>query len=271
MLEQSQLGKSSEYKSAYDPQLLFPFPREVKRAELGIDDKNPGFYGVDIWTHYEISWLNQVGKPCIAIGEIIYPASTPNIIESKSLKLYFNSFNGTKFASSSEVVETVIRDLSNAVGDKVEFRLLPADNQGSIYKFDGVCLDNLDVYCDTYTPNPDYLTTCNSIVTEELYTNLLKSNCMMTLQPDWASVYIKYTGARIEHAGLLKYIISLRDNNEFHEQCVERIFHDIMIKCKPGSLSVYARYTRRGGLDINPFRTTQKYFTVPENSRLMRQ
>ncbi|HLX54336.1 MAG TPA: NADPH-dependent 7-cyano-7-deazaguanine reductase QueF [Aquella sp.] len=271
MLEQSQLGKASEYKSSYNPQLLFRIPREINRTELGIDDKNPGFYGVDIWTHYEVSWLNLSGKPCVAIGEIIYPASTPNIIESKSMKLYFNSFNGTKFANSDQVIDTVIKDLSKSIGASVEFKLLPVDTHSSSIKFDGICLDDLDVQCDTYTPNPDYLICDNNQVTEEVYTNLLKSNCMMTLQPDWASVHIRYSGAQIEHAGLLKYIISLRDNNEFHEQCVERIFNDIMTKCKPNSLTVYARYTRRGGLDINPFRTTEKNFVMPDNNRLIRQ
>jgi 7-cyano-7-deazaguanine reductase len=271
MLEQSQLGKASEYKSSYNPQLLFRIPREINRTELGIDDKNPGFYGVDIWTHYEVSWLNLSGKPCVAIGEIIYPASTPNIIESKSMKLYFNSFNGTKFADSNAVIDTVTKDLSKSIGASVEFKLLPVDTHSSSIKFDGICLDDLDIQCDTYTPHPAYLSCSNNTVTEEVYTNLLKSNCMMTLQPDWASVHIKYSGAQIEHNSLLKYIISLRDNNEFHEQCVERIFNDIMTKCKPNSLTVYARYTRRGGLDINPFRTTEKNFVMPDNNRLIRQ
>lgn len=271
MLENSQLGKASEYKSSYNPQLLFHIPREINRSELGIDDKNPGFYGVDVWTHYEVSWLNLSGKPCVAIGEITYPASTPNIIESKSMKLYFNSFNGTKFANSDQVINTVIKDLCKSIGAPVEFKLLPVDTHGSSSKFDGICLDNLDIQCDTYKPQPDYLTCNNNLTTEEVYTNLLKSNCMITHQPDWASVYIKYSGAQIEHQGLLRYIISLRDNNEFHEQCVERIFNDIMNRCKPNSLTVYARYTRRGGLDINPYRTTEKNFVAPNNNRLIRQ
>jgi 7-cyano-7-deazaguanine reductase len=271
MLEQSQLGKVSDYKSSYNPQLLFPIPRIINRTELGIDDRNPGFYGVDMWTHYEVSWLNPSGKPSVAIGEIIYPASTPNIIESKSMKLYFNSFNGTKFENNNQIIETVIKDLSKSVGAPVEFRLLPVDICSNLTKFEGICLDDLDIQCDIYKPHPDYLTCNDNPVTEELYTNLLKSNCMMTLQPDWASVHIKYSGAQINHKGLLKYIISLRDNNEFHEQCIERIFHDIMTKCKPDSLTVYARYTRRGGLDINPFRTLQKDFIIPENNRLIRQ
>lgn len=271
MLEQSQLGKKSDYETSYNPQLLFPLPRAIKRNELGIDDKNPGFYGLDIWTHYEISWLNTKGKPCVAVGEISYPASSPNIIESKSMKLYFNSFNGTRFKNDSQIIDTVIRDLSQAVGAPVKFKLLPVDNESHLYKFTGVNLDTLDVECDVYQPHPDYLSCSSKIVSESLYSNLLKSNCAVTFQPDWGSLYIKYTGRQIEHEGLLKYIISLRDHNEFHEQCVERIFYDIMTKCKPSELTVYARYTRRGGLDINPYRTLDKDFIAPDNNRMLRQ
>lgn len=271
MLELSQLGKKSAYEALYNPKLLFPIPRKLKRNELGIDDANPGFYGVDIWTHYEISWLNLLGKPCVAIGEIIYPASSPNIVESKSMKLYFNSFNGTKFANSSQLIDTVVKDLSQAVGTKVEFRLLPVDSQELLGKFGGICLDELDIKCDIYQPHPEYLTYGTNMVSEKLYSNLLKSNCSVTFQPDWASVYIQYTGMQIEHAGLLKYIVSLREHNEFHEQCVEHIFYDIMTRCKPSQLTVYARYTRRGGLEINPYRTTEQNFEVPDNNRLIRQ
>jgi 7-cyano-7-deazaguanine reductase len=269
MLEKSQLGKKSAYITSYNKELLYPIPRELKRSELGIDGSS--FYGVDIWTHYEISWLNPNGKPEVAIGEIIYPASSPNIIESKSMKLYFNSFNSTIFKSSEEVVETVVSDLSSMVDDKVSFQLLSVDDDIHLAKPSGACLDRLDIICDTYEPHPDYLTINNKQVHEELYSNLLKSNCLVTLQPDWGSVFIKYSGQQINHEGLLKYIISLRDHNEFHEQCVERIFNDIMKRCNPTVLSVYARYTRRGGIDINPYRTTDKNCVIPTNNRLIRQ
>ena len=269
MLELSQLGKKSNYETAYNAKLLFPIPRTIKRQEIGIDSTK--FYGVDIWTHYEISWLNLKGKPCIAIGEISYPSNSANIIESKSMKLYFNSLNGTKFKNSEQVINLVNNDLSSAVAAPVEFKLFPIDTHASLNKFNGVCLDEQDINCDTYQPYPEYLTCSDNVISEEVYSNLLKSNCSVTFQPDWGSIYINYTGAKIDHAGLLKYIISLRDHNEFHEQCVERVFNDIMNRCHPEILTVYARYTRRGGLDINPYRTTDRNFKFPENNRLIRQ
>jgi 7-cyano-7-deazaguanine reductase len=269
MLERSHLGVKSVYVNSYNPKLLYPIPRAIKRDELGITGNE--FYGVDIWNHYEISWLNVGGKPSVAIGEIIIPASSPNIIESKSMKLYFNSFNGTVFESIKQLVDTVIKDLSNATGDKIKFNLIPLDGDGVFTKPSGVCLDGLNVDCDTYQPHPEYLTVSEVEIEEELYSNLLKSNCLVTYQPDWGSVHIKYTGRQISHEGLLKYIVSLREHNEFHEQCVERIFHDIMKYCKPALLTVYARYTRRGGIDINPYRTTDKSFIIPSNNRLVRQ
>lgn len=271
MLENSQLGKQSTYQSEYDPKLLFAIPRSIKRHEIGIDTNNPGFYGVDIWNHYEISWLNAKGKPMVAIGEISYMASSPNIIESKSMKLYFNSFNNTKFNSIESLIELVESDLSTAIGDIVKFKLFQISSNSVIQQFQGSCLDDLDISFDTYMPNSDFLATENSIVEEELYSNLLKSNCLITGQPDWGSIWIKYSGLKINHAGLLQYIVSLRNHNEFHEQCIERIFNDIMKQCNPNSLSVYARYTRRGGLDINPYRSTDKNLDQITNLRLLRQ
>ncbi len=269
----SQLGKKSEYQTTYNPSLLFPIARKNKRDEIGVNDTNPAFHGYDLWNHYEMSWLNNKGKPEVACGEIIYSCRTPNIIESKSMKLYFNSFNNTKFENIQQLEKIVIKDLSDAVGADVQFRIIKleaADCQ--IYRaFDGICLDKLDIECDVYLPHPDYLTTNNEIVQEELYSDLLKSNCLVTNQPDWGSLYIKYTGKQIDHSGLLKYIISLRDHNEFHEQCVERIFTEILSRCKPSELTVYARYTRRGGLDINPYRTTNECATPISNGRMIRQ
>ncbi len=269
MLERSHLGVKSVYVNNYTPELLYPIPRSLKRNDLGISGDE--FCGVDVWNHYELSWLNVGGKPSVAIGEIIYSASSPNIIESKSMKLYFNSFNGTVFENSQQIIDTIIRDLSNAVGCKVTFNLIPLDGDNHFTKFSGLCLDRLNVVCNTYKPSPEYLKVSDIVVEEELYSNLLKSNCLVTSQPDWGSVYIKYRGLQISHEGLLKYIVSLREHNEFHEQCVERIFHDIMKYCEPTSLTVYARYTRRGGIDINPFRTTNKSFIIPSNNRLVRQ
>lgn len=271
MLENSQLGKKSSYESNYNPNLLFPIPRDLKRLELGINLETIIFFGADIWTHYEISWLNLLGKPMVAIGEIIFPAHSKNIIESKSMKLYFNSFNSSKFADENSIIKTVVKDLSNVVDDLVEFNLIPLNKINEIGIPPGKCLDELEIICDKYQPFPEYLTVYEEIVCEEVYTNLLKSNCLVTNQPDFGSVYIKYAGQKIDHKGLLRYIVSLRDHNEFHEQCVERIFCDILQKCKPSLLTVYARYTRRGGLEINPYRTTEKNFIIPKNTRLSRQ
>lgn len=267
-----QLGKQTVYSNKYDPNLLFPIPRNDNRSQLGIDPNRLKFHGVDIWNHYEISWLDSRGKPIVAIGEIIVPANSPNIVESKSMKLYFNGFNATKFSESKELVDLVIKDLSGAVGTTVSFSLSEVDSAWAIEKFNGVCLDGIETDCTMFTPCPDYLKTIGEEnVCEQLYSNLLKSNCLVTMQPDWGSVYIEYTGRKIEHAGLLKYIISFREHNEFHEHCVERMFCDIMQRCTPKKLTVYARYTRRGGLDINPFRTLEANVTLPKNIRLLRQ
>lgn len=267
----SPLEGKSKYENTYNPNLLFPIARATKRKEIGVDDNNPNFKGSDLWNHYEISWLNNKGKPEVACGEIEYSSNTPNIIESKSMKLYFNSFNNTKFNNWQDLESTVIKDLSSAVEGEVKFKLITLAEQNNIIAnaFDGLCLDNLDILCTTYQPYPDYLFTNNKDVKEKLYSDLLKSNCLVTNQPDWGSVFIEYQGKQIDHEGLLKYIVSLRDHNEFHEQCVERIFTEILNRCKPTELTVHARYTRRGGLDINPFRTTSA--NVAENIRLIRQ
>jgi 7-cyano-7-deazaguanine reductase len=265
------LGQKSNYPNQYNPDLLFAIPRQNKRMELGLNIINPGFYGVDIWNHYEISWLDSLGKPCVAIGKITYSALSPNIIESKSMKLYFNSFNATKFGSKQELITTVIQDLSKKVESPVTFELLNINTLSVINAFQGICLDQQMIVCDAYSPNPDFLTYENTEVSEELYSDLLKSNCAITLQPDWGSIYISYSGKKINHAGLLKFIVSLRNNNEFHEQCVEYIFTQIMLKCSPKQLSVYACYTRRGGIDINPFRSSNIEYTIPKINRLMRQ
>jgi 7-cyano-7-deazaguanine reductase len=250
-LNAAPLGKTSTYRSFYDSSLLFPIPRK---------DKFP-FYGYDIWNAYEISWLNLKGKPEVAIGEFYVPASSPSIIESKSFKLYLNSLNNAKYKNSNEVIAILKKDLSACTGGEVVVKLYSVEDfpEAKIKNFTSTCLDNLDVECSEYMPNPDLLKldSSNSVITESIHSNLLKSNCLVTSQPDWGSVEIAYTGQKISHEGLLKYIISFRNHNEFHEPCVEKIFMDIFNKFKPQELTVYARYTRRGGLDINPLRSTQ--------------
>lgn len=270
----SELGKKSDYDAHYNPERLFPIPRAGKRAEIGIDPLNLPFYGVDCWNHYEVSWLNEKGKPMVGTAEIQYDCRSPMLIESKSLKLYFNSFNNTSFKNVTDIETTAIRDLTRAVGADVSLTIHPLSHLSDSMlhaAFSGECIDALDVDGFIYTVEPDFLTVSNTHVDETLYSDLLKSNCLVTYQPDWGSVQIAYTGQKIDREGLLKYIVSFRNHNEFHEQCIERIFVDIMQRCKPETLTVYGRYTRRGGLDINPYRTTNPHITRGDNHRLMRQ
>lgn len=277
--EQSQLGKASAYTDQYDPTLLFPIPRAGKRAEIGIADVPP-FFGADLWTAFEVSWLNLRGKPQVALVHFTIPCESPNIVESKSFKLYLNSFNNTRFGDASEVQARLRADISEAVWRgaphpaTVGVKLIAPElfDQEPVHELDGLSLDRLDVECTRYQPAPDLLKAQfdEAPVTEVLTSNLLKSNCLVTGQPDWGSVQIRYTGPQIDQEGLLQYIVSFRNHNEFHEQCVERIFMDIWTRCQPIKLTVYARYTRRGGLDINPWRTSHPQ-AMPKNVRTARQ
>jgi 7-cyano-7-deazaguanine reductase len=258
--DQSPLGKSSAYQTQYAPELLFPIARQQKRDELGLfaDAGTMPFFGVDIWNAYELSWLNMRGKPQVAIATITVPADSPNIVESKSFKLYLNSFNQTRLAGPDALLALLRDDLSDGFGAPVHVTLTSPEAFGAIKmgELDGVLLDRLDVEIDGYSPSPELLSADdeNSQVEETLVSHLLKSNCLVTGQPDWGTVQIRYVGPQIDQEGLLKYLIGFREHNEFHEQCVERIFMDVLRQCKPTKLAVYARYTRRGGLDINPWR-----------------
>jgi 7-cyano-7-deazaguanine reductase len=272
-LEQAPLGKKSDYINHYTPSLLFPLPRKIKRDELGLPDLLP-FSGVDVWNGYELSWLNLKGKPQVAVAEFEIPCESPNIIESKSFKLYLNSFNNSKFSDFETVREILKTDLTHATGATVEVRLMTlAEAPCQMGALAGTCVDDLDIECTEYMPNPQYLKTTSAIVdgSDIIHTHLLKSNCLVTGQPDWGSVQVEYRGSKIDYEGFLKYIVSLRDHNEFHEQCVERIFTDIKKFCRPKELTVFARYTRRGGLDINPYRTDKKHAEKISNLRLIRQ
>ncbi len=264
----SPLGKTAAYQTTYAPELLFPIPRQSKRDELGIAGTLP-FFGVDIWNAYELSWLNLRGKPQVAMAAITVPADSPNIIESKSFKLYLNSFNQTRLADTEALLALLQADLSVGFGAPVHIQLTVQEQFSGLAmgELDGLLLDRLDVEIDQYTPSPALLkaTSGEAPVEETLVSHLLKSNCLVTGQPDWASVQIHYVGPQIEQEGLLKYLIGFREHNEFHEQCVERIFVDILRQCAPQRLAVYARYTRRGGLDINPWRTN---FSGPRPSNL---
>jgi len=271
--EQSQLGKTSSYIDQYDASLLFPIPRADKRAEIGVLQAPP-FFGADMWTLYELSWLNLRGKPQVALAHITVPCESPNIVESKSLKLYLNSFNNTRFLDAREVRERIRADVSAATGMGIGIKTVGPElfDREPIHEMDGLNLDRLDVECMHFTPAPELLFAefDEPPVTETLTSNLLKSNCLVTGQPDWGSVQIAYTGPQINQEGLLQYLVSYRNHNEFHEQCVERIFMDVWTRCKPIKLSVYARYTRRGGLDINPFRCSYP-MQLPPNVRTARQ
>ncbi len=269
----SPLGKATEYQSHYAPELLYPIPRQLKRSEIGIVDAALPFVGEDLWNAYELSWLNPKGKPVVAVGCFRVPVDSPNLIESKSFKLYLNSFNHTRFESLEAVSATMARDLSATAGRPVGVALqaLSSSPTASIGSPDGILIDDLDIECDRYQPAPEFLTTRpGDLVEETLYSHLLKSNCLVTGQPDWAMVVIRYRGRPIDRAALLRYIVSFRNHNEFHEQCVERIYSDIQRQCRPEALAVYARYTRRGGLDINPFRSSGE-FGAPDNTREIRQ
>ena len=277
--EQSQLGKASAYADQYDPSLLFPIPRATKRAEIGISG-SPPFLGADLWTAFELSWINERGKPQVALAHFTVPCETPNIVESKSFKLYLNSFNQTRFATAQDVQARLRADISEAVWrgaqhpGTVGVRLLLPEqfDQEPVHELDGLNLDRLDIECHAYQPAPERLSANfdEAPVSEVLVSHLLKSNCLVTGQPDWGSVRIAYSGPQIDQEGLLQYIVSFRNHNEFHEQCVERIFMDLWTRCKPIKLEVYARYTRRGGLDINPWRTSHPQ-QLPPNTRTARQ
>ncbi|MFJ7567194.1 NADPH-dependent 7-cyano-7-deazaguanine reductase QueF [Herminiimonas sp. NPDC097707] len=270
----SPLGRPTTYQAHYDPSLLFSIPRQYKRDEIGLSGTLP-FFGVDIWNAYEISWLNMRGKPQVAMAKITVPADSPNIIESKSFKLYLNSLNQTKLGGTDALLELLREDLSGGFGAPVQVALTMPENFARVPmgELDGLLLDRLDIEVHEYSPDPSLLVAARDepVVEETLVSHLLKSNCLVTGQPDWASVQIQYVGGAIDQAGLLQYLIGFREHNEFHEQCVERIFMDIMRQCKPQKLAVYARYTRRGGLDINPWRSNFSTGTAPSNARNARQ
>lgn len=265
----SPLGKGTVYVNSYDPSLLYPIERDINWKRQNIDRSTLPFRGVDIWNAYEVSWLNPKGKPVVALAEFRIPATSTHIVESKSFKLYLNSFNLTRFETQAEVVQLMQADLSKAAGGQVEVILTLPQESVEVGKFEGRCIDDLDIEIEHYEPAPELLTAGGETLSESLVSHLLKSNCPVTGQPDWASIQVSYQGPKIDEKGLLAYLISYREHGDFHEQCVETIFMDIWNRCRPQKLSVYARYVRRGGLDINPFRSSLN--ERPENMRLSRQ
>jgi 7-cyano-7-deazaguanine reductase len=273
-INESELGKKSVYDATYNPDRLCAISRAGKRQEIGINPENLPFFGFDCWNHYEVSWLNNKGKPMVGLGEIFYDCNSPKLIESKSLKLYFNSFNHSKINCIDELENTIKRDLEERIEAPVRVKIYSlgiAKQFSGPPIFTGECIDHLDVECSVYLVEPSFLRVHHEMVEEVLYSDLLKSNCLVTHQPDWGSIQIAYKGKKINREGLLKYMVSYRNHNEFHEQCIERIFMDIMNYCKPEILTVYGRYTRRGGVDINPYRSTQNIALERKNYRLLRQ
>jgi len=267
------LGKSTGYVQHYAPELLEGLPRSRGRDEINLRAATLPFAGFDLWTGFELSWLNAKGKPVVAVAEFFIPATSHNLIESKSFKLYLNSFNQTKFASPGLVAQTLQKDLSLAAVGEVKVKIYPDldDYPAFASTLPGECIDHIDIEVADYDFNPAHLqgAAVGETVTETLSSNLLKSNCLVTNQPDWGSVIITYEGKKISREKLLRYLISFRMHNEFHEQCIERIFSDIKQYCQPEKLSVFGRYTRRGGLDINPFRSD--FEDAPVTGRLVRQ
>lgn len=268
------LGKPTSYTDEYAPGLLCPFPRQAKRDDIGVVPGQLPFGGCDIWNAYELSWLNSKGKPVVAMAEFRFPCSSEFLIESKSFKLYLNSLNQTRFDGFQQVAEVLQQDLGRACGAAVQVDLLPlsAVSGHCLQELPGTCIDDLDIDIDCYSLDAGLLQGAadkDDVVEETLHSNLLKSNCLVTRQPDWASVMVRYRGPRIDREALLRYLVSFRRHSEFHEQCVERIFTDLQRHCQPEQLTVYARYTRRGGLDINPFRSN--FEDTIDNCRLPRQ
>ena len=272
-VEQSPLGKSTEYVSQYTPGLLYPIPRALKWAELGLDGANLPFRGVDVWTCYELSWLLPSGKPVVAIAEFAIPAASPNIIESKSFKLYLNSLNQSVFASTVELQAALEKDLSQVAGAPVGVVLWSLDDWAArgIQRPAGRCIDDLEVSLERYAdPQSKLLSIGAARDSQRLHSHLLKSNCPVTGQPDWGTLVVDYReGLALEPESLLRYVVAFRQHADFHEQCVERIYLDLWRLLKPATLTVFARYVRRGGLDINPYRSSEA--VQPAAERYVRQ
>jgi 7-cyano-7-deazaguanine reductase len=265
------LGRDTGYPQDYAPDVLYPIARAGNREALGLTSELP-FRGTDVWNAWELTWLGPTGCPVVAKAEIRVPADSPNIIESKSLKLYLNSFSMSTFESVSKIRDTIAADLAACAGMPVNVYVMPIARieARSVSRLAGVLLDNLAVKCTTYNVDPGLLTADPSdIVREDLHTHLLRSLCPVTAQPDIGSVQISYRGPRIDHAGLLRYIVSYRQHSDFHESCIERMFVDLLAQCAPLELTLQAHYLRRGGIDINPFRTNAD--EVLRGTRLWRQ
>jgi len=255
------LGHLSSLSTSYDPDQLRAIPRQFSREDIGITPNSPlPFLGEDVWNCWELSWLDSKGKPAVAVAEIRIPATTPNMVESKSLKLYLNSFSMTRINSPEVLRQTLAQDIGQVVEGAISVALIMPEAFGKlrIMEPEGICIDRQHISVTEYSINPDLLVVDNHSVSETLFSRLIRTNCPVTGQPDWATVCIIYTGPRIHPDSLLHYFVSFRQHQGFHESCVETMFCHILHKCAPEALTLWARYTRRGGIDINPFRSTEK-------------
>ena len=268
MTDQIPLGQATSYPDQYSPDLLYAIARTESREALGLGPQLP-FHGSDIWNAWELTWLNPDGVPQVAVAEIRVPTTSPNIVESKSLKLYLGSFAMTRYNGMDTVAAVIRNDLTACSGAEVSVTLSGVAGHHAIHELPGTCIDSTPACCEAYEIDPGLLSTGSEIAQESLHSHLLRSLCPVTNQPDIGSVLVSYTGRRIDRAGLLQYIVSYRNHNDFHEVCVERIFIDILEKCQPQKLSVYAGLQRRGGIDINPFRSN--FEDEPPRLRLWRQ
>jgi len=271
MSQKNPLGQATAYPEQYSPDLLYAIARIDARSALGLDRDLP-FHGADIWNAWELTWLDNDGLPQVATVEIQVAADSINIVESKSLKLYLGSFAMSRFESATDVAAVLTRDLTACCGADAYIAIHASSSPDSAFvaRLPGDCLDTMPVRCDRYEVTPSLLLADTSeLVAEDLHSDLLRSLCPVTGQPDIGSVFISYRGPRIDRAGLLRYIVSYRRHKDFHESCVERMFMDIGERCGAEQLTVYARYQRRGGIDINPFRSN--FEPVAPNARLWRQ
>ncbi len=251
------LGAQTQYQDGYEKSLLHPMARAEGRQAVGLDGWQ--LAGEDQWTAYEFSWLNARGKPEVAELSFNVPVTSPNIIESKSMKLYLNGFSQTRFPNAQELLATLERDLSGGFGCTITVNLRGVNTVEKTGLLPGQCLDDLDIDIDVYDYSPELLL-CEDRAAEaehRLYSHGFRSLCPVTGQPDWASIAIDYRGVTIEPARLLRYLVSYRNHQAFHETTIERIFTDIWQRCSPERLSVYGRFLRRGGIDINPYRSSE--------------
>lgn len=268
------LGRATQYPTSYSPELLFAIPRLENRERMGIAASTLPFRGYDLWRAYEISWLDAKGKPVVATGEFIVPASSANIIESKSFKLYLNSLNQTRYENSEQLRSTLSKDLSAVAGATVVVQLgsLLQPEGFAVSNPPGICLDSLDVTIDRYQPDPSLLQVeAGPVVEETLYSDLFRSNCPVTAQPDWGTAVIHYSGPAINHESLLRYLVSFREHEGFHEDCTEQVFCDLQKHCQPQTLSVMINFLRRGGLEINPLRSMSPVQVDFPANRFVRQ